>query len=48
MQSFEKKGYWMAPKMLEDEDIELLRKVHHPLPPQKKIIKLICLLVNKT
>jgi hypothetical protein len=27
----------MAPKMLEDEDIELLRKVHHPLPPQKII-----------
>ncbi|ELR23174.1 PhytanoylCoA dioxygenase (PhyH) superfamily protein [Acanthamoeba castellanii str. Neff] len=26
VQSFEKKGYWMAPKMLEDEDIELLRK----------------------
>lgn len=46
MQSFEKKGYWMAPKMLEDEDIELLRKVPHPLPPQKKIIKLICLLVQ--
>lgn len=34
VQSFEKKGYWMAPKMLEDEDIELLRKVNHPLQPQ--------------